>query len=667
MAKTKKSTVVVDLLDPATTQEVAKAEAAETSLRKSVLNLLNGSSGITRLAFEQDPTEHLTYASIYKPKVRLIPDDLLKRIGIQDDLVASIVGARADHLAAFGHERSDRFSSGFVIEPKPGVLEGQITEEQRAALMDRIDTIAKTLASCGKTRGWDDEEQMTLSQFLSMTVRDAVLVGRFATEIIWQHDPATGKDVFHSFRPVDAATIYRAAPHSDSIQSVREQALSLLEDLRNEKLEPERFAADEYKWVQVVNGRPEQAFTSREMIVENVFPVTDIALNGYPLTPLDTIITAVTTHLNIGAHNKMYFQTGRAAKGMMILKSEGGVDLSDIKAIRQQFNAAINGVNNAWRMPVFGIGEKDDISWVPIDSGGGRDMEFQYLSDQNARVILSAFHMSPEELPGYGHLSRGTNNQGLSESNNEWKLTAARDVGIRPLLAKFQDFLNNRILPLMDPEMAKVCWIRLSGLDADTPEKEAIRIEQDAQLHLTFNQILERVEKDPIPKEQGGEIPLNPGFLQIVDAHMTVGEFEEFFMGKKGASKDPSLAYRRDPLWFQWQQFQMQVQQMQQQAQMQQMQAQQQQQQGGQQPQGQPQQQQKSESGGELTSALDQLMQLQGLQKGEAQLPPHLRKVAAQHRITVETIMDRWEKDSKDSLKKVLDIASRAAKKTTKR
>jgi hypothetical protein len=57
-------------------------------------------------------------------------------------------------------------------------------------------------------------------------------------------------------------------------------------------------------------------------------------------------------------------------------------------------------------------------------------MEFQYLNDTNARVIMSAFQVSPEELPGYQHLSRGTNNQALSESNNEYKLEAARDVGI---------------------------------------------------------------------------------------------------------------------------------------------------------------------------------------------------------------------------------------------
>lgn len=651
----KKSQVKVEMLDP---MNPVMGEAVENSLRKSVLNMLNGgSTGLTRLAFEQDPTENLTYASIYKPKVRLIPDDLLKRIAIQDDLVASIVGARADHISAFGHERSDRFSSGYILEPRPGVLEASLTQEQRTGIMDRIDRLAKLLSTCGTTKGWDDEEQMNLAQFLAMTCRDSIVVGRFAVEVIWVENPNTGQQEFHSFRPVDAATIYKAVPQTTAADSVRRDALALLEDLKGEKLEPEKFVSDEYKWVQVVHGTPRQAFTGREMLVENVFPVTDIDLGGYPLTPLDTVITAVTTHLSIGAHNKLYFQTGRAAKGMLVLKSED-VDINVIKNIRQQFNASINNVTNSWRMPVFGIGEKDEITWQPIDQGGSRDMEFQYLSDQNARVILSAFRMSPEELPGYGHLSRGTNNQALAEGNNEYKLTAARDVGIRPLLAKFQDFLNNRILPLIDPEMAKVCWIRLAGLDADTPEKEAIRIEQDANLHLTFNEILERVEKDPIPKIMGGEIPLNPSFGQICDNHMTVGEFEEYFMGRKGAAKDPSLQYRRDPLWFQFQQLQMQAQQMQQQAQMQQMQAQQQ----AQQPQqGQP-PQQKSEGDGDLTSALDQLIQSQGLSKAEAQLSPSSRKLVAQHKQAVDALMSRFEAESKESLEKVMWVASSAAR-----
>ena len=46
------------------------------------------------------------------------------------------------------------------------------------------------------------------------------------------------------------------------------------------------------------------------------------------------------------------------------------------------------------------------------------------------REILTAFMMSPEELPGWAYLSRGTNNQSLSESNNEYLLEAHRDEAI---------------------------------------------------------------------------------------------------------------------------------------------------------------------------------------------------------------------------------------------
>src|SRR5579872_4144841 len=157
------------------------------------------------------------------------------------------------------------------------------------------------------------------------------------------------------------------------------------------------------------------------------------------------MLSAVTTHINITTHNKLYFQHGRAARGMLVIES---ADVNDqvIQTIRQQFNASINSVNNAWRMPVFGVTPGDKLTWQPIDSSQ-RDMEFQYLMDMNARVILSAFQMSPEELQGWTYLSRGTNNQALSESNNEYRLEAARDVGIRPLVKQLEDYVNDSSSP----------------------------------------------------------------------------------------------------------------------------------------------------------------------------------------------------------------------------
>jgi hypothetical protein len=670
------------------------ASKGESPLVKSILNMLDSGGGhnIERLAFERDPSTNSEYAALYREKLRLIPDRFLKRIAIQDDLVASIVNARSNHVSAFGRPQMNRFSTGFKVEFKPG-QEQKLKADDKDALKDRIDKAINLFANCGSTKGWNDREDMTLSQFLSMQTRNALVVGRFATEIIHTFDSSEGKNKFHSFRPIDAGTIYFAAPYKTAAESVRKQARLLLQQIKNDKFEPEKFQNEEYAWIQVIESKPVQAFNSKECIVHNVYPVTDVELQGYPLTPIDTIISAVTTHINITKHNRLYFESGRATRGMLVIQSDD-VDDAVVARIRNQFNASINSVNNAWRMPVFGVGKQETIQFQPIDSGG-RDMEFQYLSDTNARVILSAFQMSPEELPGYAHLSRGTNSQALSESNSEYKLEAARDTGIRPLLSHFQDFLNERIFPLVDEELSRICYIRLIGLDAETPEKENIRIQQDAPLHMTFDEVLQRVEKRHVGRKLGGKFPFNPQYQQIVQSYLTFGEIQEAFFEKEGASKDKTLAFYQNPMWFQWQQLQMQIQQMQMQQQqlqqqqaMAQQQAQQQQQQGGQEqqqegkpeepppeggggggqpPEGQeqaPEQQQEAQPQAEqqpqqeqpLTRGLDQLEGL--LNKAEYHMNDSQKETLAKQRKMVDQIMKEFERERNAAVDKIADIAS---------
>lgn len=662
------------------------------SLAKSILRVLNagGEDTVERLAFEVDPSLNNEYQALYKGKVRLIPDFLLKRIAIQDDLVAAILNARSNQLSSFGRPQPDRFSTGFKIEPRKEVMERASAEEKKA-IQARIEKATKKLLHCGDTRGWSDDEKMSFSQWLYMSTRDALTVGRIATEIIYVLDEDSGKQVFHGFRPIDAGTIFKASKHKAAAQSVRHQAKLLLEQLKNEKFESERFMADEYAWVQVIDGKPVQVFADHECLVHNFYPVTDVALNGYPLTPIDTVISAVTTHINITTHNKLYFQSGRATRGMLVIKSND-IQPKDLKEIRSQFNNSINNVSNSWRMPVFSVGGDDDIVWSPIDNGG-RDMEFQYMSDTNARVILSAFQMSPEELPGYAHLSRGTNNQALSESNNEYQLEAHRDLGIRPLIKHFEDFANESLLPLIDEGLAKVASLHLVGINAETAEKESIRLQQDMPVHMTFDEVLAKVEKTPIGKRWGGEFPLNASFQAILDKYMTVGQILEQFFGVEGAAKDPQYAYVRDPFWFQNVQLQQAQQQMQ--MQQQQMQAQAQQPQQGQLPPGQdggegqpeasaqapqgqeqqqgdaqaqqnPQQEQgvgqpEQDAAPELTQGIDQALGLLG--KSEKDLPPTKRRILAQHKKMVKTIMDAWEQDSRKALDEILDVAEKHAPK----
>jgi hypothetical protein len=640
-------------------------------LAKSLQNLLNGGeTSIERLAFEVDPGQVGSHQGLWQQKLRGIPDSILKRISIQDSLVASIVNTRGNHIGSFGRPRRDRHGIGFEIIPLPGI-EQELNPEEQKAFDEQIKRASELLRSCGHKKGWSDQEQMTFSQYLTVSTKNAVVLGRVATEIIWVYNVHTGRREFHSFRPIDAGTIYRAVPMNQMAVELRDTAARLLERIKRKKLEHEpdgAVSAEDIAWIQVLEGQPRQSFTAEECVVYNFYPVADVEFRGYPLSPLDTVIAAVTTHINITTHNKLYFQSGRASRGILIIKSDD-VDDGMINDIRQQFNAAINSVQNSWRVPVLGVGVEENIEWVSTDASQ-RDMEFQYLSDMTARIILSAFQMSPEELPGYAHLSRGTNNQALSESNQEYLMIAHRDVGLRPLLLSWQDFLNAQIMPLLAPNLVGKCEIRLLGLDAETAEKESIRLQQDAPLHMTYNQILNKVEKDEVPQELGGDFPFNAQWQAIVDKYLTVGQIKEHFFGLKGAAKDPALAYVRDPFWFQWQQLQMQAQQMKEQEQMQQQALKQQSVPAGDAAPGrnetkqaeasqqaavaessQQQSQQASEqASGDLTRGIDQASEML---KSESSLPPSKRKLLARHRAIVDRFQKTWEDDSRMALAEI--------------
>jgi len=235
---------------------------------------------------------------------------------------------------------------------------------------------------------------------------------------------------------------------------------------------------------------------------------------------------------------------------MLVIKSDE-IDESVINDVKQQFNASINNVENSFRVPIFGVSQEDEVQWVST-MPQKKDGEFEYLFDQTTRNILSAFNMSPDELPGFTHLSRGTNQQGLSEANNEWKLTAARDTGIRPLINHWENFLNNKIFPLIDPELSQLCDVLLAGFDAETREKESQRLAADMPIHMTYDEVMEETDKEQVGPSISGNIPFNEFYRVAMDTYNTVGEVESYFLDSPGAVVDSMLGYKRDQFFFQW-------------------------------------------------------------------------------------------------------------------
>lgn len=515
------------------------------------------------LAFTENPAPSDNYLGLYKSKRRLLPDEVLKQIRITDHLIAAILRARGSMMSLFGHLRKDRFDVGVEVAIKSD-FEKILTPEQYEKVVARMKKFEQLLLNCGHTEGLEYQDRKTLSEFLDIQARNGLTFGRFATEVIYDRDGTPDSDgnyPFFRFRAIDVATIVRAVRKGEYIgNNLRITALKALESLTGEKFNIDLAALkeDKYAWLQVIDGTPRQAFTHEEMLVFDLFPSTDIEHNGYPVSPLDTVVSSVTTHISIDAYKKLYFQNGRASKGMLVIQSDE-VDQATLNDMKMQFNASINSVSNSFRTPIFGVGKEDSVEWLSMIGEGARDADFQFMYDQVARNILSAFSISPDELPGYGHLSKGTNSQTLSESNNEFKLTAARDTGLRPLILKFQTFFNQRLFPIIDPLLAKICEIKFSGIDAQSKEQESTRLQQDMAIHMTYDEVLHEADKDKVGRSLGGQVPFNERYQLIMDKYMNVGEIRMAYFGDPGGTIDPILRFKRDPFFLQWLQLLAQV------------------------------------------------------------------------------------------------------------
>ena len=247
---------------------------------------------------------------------------------------------------------------------------------------------------------------------------------------------------------------------------------------------------------------------------------------------------------------RLYWQNGRATRGALVIKSED-VDQPTLEKFRLEFQSSINGVSNSWRTPLLGISPSEDVDWLSFQNDKADD-SFEYCYDQLARNILAAFQMSPDELPGYGHLSKSTNGQGLSESSNEYKLEASRDSGLVPILQHFEDFFNQRLIPIIDPILAKIVVFKFAGLDAESKEQEASRLQQDMPTSMTYDEVLTQVDKDPIGVGMGGEFPFSERIQLLFDKYLDVCQIKGRFYNSPAAYVDPMLRFKRDPFFLQW-------------------------------------------------------------------------------------------------------------------
>lgn len=502
------------------------------------------------LAFMESPNYNDAYAGVVKAKRNEIPDSILKMVRVQDYLIAAILRTRGGQLSQFGKKRKDRFDKGMEISIKPE-FHKLLNTEQFAKVTERIKRLETIILNCGHTEGLENQQKMTLSQFLGLQVQNALTFGWMGTEVIYDRKSDPDKDgefPFNRFRPIDAGTIFKTVRNGEQAGvNTRILAIKELERITGDKIKVDydKLREDKYAWAQEVEGIAKQYFTHKELLMYEFFPCSDVERNGYPVPPIETAISSITTNISIATWKRLYFQNGRATRGALVIKSDD-VDSPTLEKFRQEFQASINGVQNSFRTPLMGISPQEAIEWLSFANDKADD-SFEFVADQICRNILATFQMSPDELPGFGHLSKSSNSQTLSESNNEFKLEAARDSGLVPIIQHFENFFNQRLIPVIDPILAKIVVLKFAGLDAESKEQEATRLQQEMPTHMNMDEVLMDVDKNPIGIGMGGEVQFSERLQLIWDKYLDVGQVKGRFFNSPAAYVDPMLKFKRDP------------------------------------------------------------------------------------------------------------------------
>lgn len=488
--------------------------------------------------------------TLYKYKVSRLSNKTLKDVSLRDWLVSSIIQNRVDTLARFSRPQTKKFDMGFRI------VKRKEDEEYSEAERQEVENIQAFVYNCGRIKNTPDDDRMLFGEFIKLIVRDALTFGHISVEKI-----KTRRNALHRFRPLPAESIYHINEDmskkqvKEHVDSVKNTYAPTSDNDPKKRYEVNDVALDYYKYVQVsYDDRPLAVFGDEDMIFKLFNPQNFADANGYAYSPLEMAIINLTHHMNTEHYNSNFFTHGQAAKGILHLK--GTVTQSQLTAFRRQFYNLINGSQHAWRTPI--ISGLEDVQWVPM-AGGSKDMEYMQYNSHLMRAICAQFQIDPLEL-GLDIIT-GTGGGSSSQNGNEQKLEASRERGLYPILMFIEDFINNDIIPAIDPEYQKKYKFQFEGYTDETPQTEVALLQAEMTVNKSMNDLLTAARKPKI-KHPVGDLPMNQAFWQLVGQNMTRGEIREEFFGDKGASSKRELQYiPDDPGFLNWQQMLFQLEQ----------------------------------------------------------------------------------------------------------
>ncbi len=373
--------------------------------------------------------------------------------------------------------------------------------------------VEQYVTNCGKINNRPFEtKRWNFDTALRAWVRDSLTYDLFATEKV---PDRAGRP--HYWFPVDGGTIKYASSDLKKYKDMSanfynvdilypEKSQESKEKQKIIELNPKLLKIDAYKWVQIIKGRIERAYTEDELGVGIRNMTTDIYSNGYGLSELELMTWLVTGHLNAEYYNQSYFTQGFSAKGILHIKA--ALNRRKVETVKMQWQHMLKGARNSFQTPIFaGV---EDVHWIPLTQNHN-DIGFEGWMRYLVTMLCAIFQIDPAEV-GIHFKGEGSGGN-LSGDNTKEKIQHSKDRGLFPLIKYIEGYVNRHIVGPFDSRFL----LKFTGIDGEDAKQSLERQEKEVKFKKTVNEI--RAEDGLPPLPGCDEIILDAQYMSWFNTH----------------------------------------------------------------------------------------------------------------------------------------------------
>ena len=345
------------------------------------------------------------------------------------------------------------------------------------------------------------------SDFCRRFMEEHLSINRVAIELMYDRS-----DELQAFALIDGALVEPTFitvkkyidDHANDFAKInnlarREIALGKLRD----KFKADGIDPATVDYIYFVDQIPQAAFTAKElMLVQTNVPV-DIKMYGFPASKVEDAIQGVTQFLNMMAYNDRAF-TGTMIDTILGVTGDNVSPETDTMTVIEEQLQSFQGVQNAFRVPIFELFDGADIKAIQLGRGN-KDMMYDKLLMAATSFVCSVYRMDTKEINMKGFASDGG---GLYEANQDYAMQLAKEEGFGAESKLFADTMT-KIIKLKDPDY----WFEFFGLDREDRKKKLEAEQLEYQTRKGTNELRLENGEDEIDEDYCKEHGIPLGIL----------------------------------------------------------------------------------------------------------------------------------------------------------